>query len=290
MIKNRLLSILLTLLLLASPAFAALNLEGARELAYKYIEKELGLQQADLTLQTEHQDSQGGYFTFIFQMKEAGDSNGQIFLQLDGRGAVHDFRPPVPAWEIALARRLNQTRGLLNQGLDMEGLANLSAEFAQDQELLAQLLARQEADGKQLGSSQGIARMLLIPLRLPQENEADVQMAAQTARAAILALPDWNQQKLDQYPLLLSFCYDAKELGLPVYHFVFAQKPHPEEAAMEAYERSYLQPLNELFGGGQFAAPHYISVLVDAKSGTLTGAPLVMYHGPDYLAPWLLVK
>lgn len=277
---------MLAFLLMALPAVAALSPEEGRSLAYAHIEKELGLKQEDLTLKTEHRDSQGGYITFIFQMKDAKDSDGQIFLQLDARGTVHDFRPPTPAWELALTRRLAHTKGILNQGLDMAGLAQLSTEFAQDQEQLAQLVDH----GKHLGSSQAIARMLLIPLRLPKEGEADVQIAAQAAGAAILALPGWNQQKLDQFPLLLSFCYDSPELGLPVYHFVFAQKPHPAEAAMDAYERSYLQPLNKLFGGGEFAAPHYMSVLVDAKSGAVLQTPLVMYHGPGYLAPWLLVK
>lgn len=127
------------------------------------------------------------------------------------------------------------------------------------------------------GDMRAITNLTAQALRLPEEGDLPLEAARQKVREAILTLPGWSKKALDMYDLYAEALYESKQLGKPVYQFIFwrqnSSSPKWMEKPWEAYEQEYLTPLYALFGGIH-STPLTLSLRLDAKTGELTEPPV----------------
>lgn len=124
-----------------------------------------------------------------------------------------------------------------------------------------------------------IKNLMEQDIRMPEDGAISAGQAWEKAEAAVLALPGFTKERLAMFGRLAEVYYHSKELGKPVYHMFYSQKRHYwpkfDGKPFEFYEKNYLLPLYALYGGDDTAAPHYVAVRLDAKTGELTEAPAV---------------
>lgn len=286
----RLISLLLAALLLHVPALAAPGAAESLGLAQQYLRQELGLEPEAYALVREHHDTEHGYRTYFFELKDKGDTDGQIFLQLDPQGRISDFRAPDPAWWRPLTMALQEAERALPYGSSAEDMAALRQRLQPELPHIGQLLAAQTPEAIRMGRLYAFGWMLTQPLMAPPEGALTEEEALRLAGEAVRSLPLWDEETFSLYPHFITACYQSEAYKRPLYMVVFRQRPIPGESEIDHYMRSYVGKLDAHFGGREFAAPKHVSVLLDAMTGQLVDAPLEVRSGPDYRTPYQLFR
>lgn len=268
------------MILSLSTMLAALDSTQALMAAYALTREKLRLEPTDVTIDTQHHDQATGLWTFIFRQKVHPDTNGQIFIQLNADGSVHEFRAPRSNQEIELEEQMRiQWAGRPSYAYDFRGVAEwaqLKADWMEKLPLLEQYVVKANESRPQLPYGWRLVEVLYTDIRLPDADAIPIEEARRTAVEAVLTLPEFDQEKLDQYEPRMEIYYHSKELNKPVYQFAYAQQLSPNtDAEFDRWLRTYMDPLDAMFGGGEFAAPMYVSVRIDARTGDLAEAPNV---------------
>lgn len=288
--QARLLGVILVLSLLLIPAFGETREGEALRKAQQHILEQLGLKANAYRLLREHHDQKHGYRTYFFELHEPGDSDGQIFLQLNPQGQVSDFQAPRPSWLEPLTQALKDSERELPYGSSAVDIVALQQRFLPDLPRIGQLLAAQQPEAIRMGRPYAFGSMLMQPLMVPPAGALAEEQALRLAGEAVCSLPLWDQETLAMYPHYFTACFQSEAHQRPLYLVVFRQRPIPAESEIEHYMRSYVGKLDAHFGGQEFAAPRHVSVLLDAMSGEVVEAPLEMRSGPGYRTPYQLFR
>lgn len=279
-------------LLAVSIGHAALDSTEALMAAYGIIREDLNLGPMEVTIVMQHYDKLDGYWTFQFEQKEHPDTNGQIFIQFNPDGSLNEYLPPRSNRELELERRLEAEWLGRYAFRGVEEWAQLKSDWVASLDDLSILVEKLHSpDHPHPPYTWQVAEVVGRDITLPAADAIPVETARRTALEALRALPGMTQEKLDYYELRMEIYYHSQELGRPVYQIVYAQQHPPQsDAAFDKWLRDYADPLDNLFGG-EFAAPIYMSVRIDAITGMLAEAPNVQDIAHDFgKYPVLMVR
>ena len=126
---------------------------------------------------------------------------------------------------------------------------------------------------------QSMAR--LIPeIGLPGGTDISRDEALEKARETVMAELGWPRETMDLFVTSGEVYLTPQDLGRPVYQFLFAGKRITAQEwnaqAQKAHE-AYWETLYAAFGGPEHT-PRYVSVRIDAQTGTAAEAPRVLYN------------
>lgn len=262
----------------------AISQSEAIDKGYSIIANQAGLSREDLRFgQAMHHKSDGSWTLSFFRKQRQWENDGVYRVEIASNGNLKELALPgevrlsahmsVDYWEV-----IGQEYGFYNQ--------NLLALRAAWGEHLQAMIAQEEASRKPVEENflLQFARALRFNYRQPDPNALPEQVARQLAEAAIIATPPWSQEKLAYYQPYLSVHYDSPEWGRPVWHFIYTQKSHSwtpgwADMAWDTYNRTYLKPLDVLFGNAFGNTPYEVSVRLDAGSGEVLGPVRTVYVG-----------
>ncbi len=276
---------LVLLLLFTAGAFAAITEEKAMEAAYQNIAYCLKMQKDAISLTDSSQKN--GTWQFVFTVNAPGITDGRIEITLDAKGNMTALRGP--EWREDVTRLVNSTKRLAYTMEDMVAYREAWLPYLQEFEALL-------ADQK--GTSPNVFYQFAYAfgqdIRLPEEDSVLLDTALNTATQSILSLPGWTKEHLDFFDLSTQVYYISSQLGQPVYQFIFSRRssaaPQYINFAWDVYEKQYLKPLYARFGGSEDSTPQYISVRVDAKTGSVLEEPNVQFPGADYVDEFWMIQ
>ena len=282
---------LLALLLTATAQAAGLSREKAFDIIYQTILERTGIKQDELVIEKEERDPWGDGFWYVeLRQKAYEGTTGLIKIQINPTGGVAGFKGPVPTWQADLEAQVDKTARLLRNnraGFSIQDMAHLYQEMAPFMASLERFREEQQAKDRKLSGMMQAMFAFKQPMGLPGPEAVLEEAALKAARAAILNMEEWTQERLDKFPLFISVYYQSQQQGKAIYQFIFSrQGTQPPgdagETAWEAYEKGYLKDLAALYGGDEMKAPRFVSVKLDAGTGEPVEAPYTSYYGPGY--------
>ena len=260
------------LCLLPLMAFAADGQQEISERAWQHLETH-GVAREAVSLHQAHYFAREGFWRCSFLMKEQPEETDGLYLvDMHPDGSLKELHEPLT---MPVQQRIQ--RGLwdlLPLPYTTEGLMKLRAKWSP---VLADVIAEEAQRGGNPESNVAFvnARALSQDIRMPDSDALGPVEAQARAEQHILATAPWTSERLDQYECYLAAHYGSRELGKPVWHFIYSMQSVLRTTRFvgrdwKAYERSYLKPLYALFGG-ELDAPLYVSVRIDAVNGGLIG-------------------
>lgn len=259
------------LCLLPLLAFAGTAQQQITEKAWQHLEAH-GVGRDAVSLHQSHYFAGEGFWRCSFLMKERPEETDGLYLvDMHPDGSLKAFRKPLM---MPPQRRIQQDLwDLLPLPYTTEGLMKLREKWLP---VLPNVIAEEAQHSSEPDRRVAMinARALSQDIRMPAADALSLTEAQLRAEQHILAAAPWTRGRLDQYECYLAAHYGSRELGKPVWHFIYSMQstlrtPRFRGRDWKEYERVYLKPLYALFGG-ELDAPLYVSVRMDAVSGELT--------------------
>lgn len=252
-------------------AVATLSEEEVRERAWLHLTQH-GVDREAVSLYQSHYFAGEGFWRCSFLLTQKSEETDGLYLvdMLPDGSLLALGKPRTMPLQERIQRSLWD---LMPLPYTTEGLMKLRKKWLP---VLPDVIAEEaQYSSKPHGSVAMVnARALSQDIRMPAADALGLEEAQARAEQHILATAPWTRERLDQYECYLAAHYGSRELGKPVWHFIYSmqstlQTPRFRGRDWKEYERVYLKPLYALFGG-ELDAPLYVSVRMDAFSGELT--------------------
>ncbi len=265
--KKQILSILtMSLLLMAFFIPSAMAEEEIINRLYAIIREQRGYTREQLSVnQMEYSDGVWGFSVTVLDHPE--DEDGLLVGEMDAAGNLMTLEGPQKT------------------SLDRQLESDLKACFNRDEGYLLLPKVREKwlpiLDGLPPEELSRIfdkyVAAIRVPLSLPQEGAIPFDQAREAAISQLASEPGWSRAQAEMFRLAITAYCTPKDIGRPVYFFLFAQHSPIEDAyaSARAMER-YAKELKKAFGG---EAPIQFAVLVDAANGELA-EPIVLDYAP----------
>lgn len=263
--KKLALALALIICLIPMIAFAKTSEEEALEKAYQHLLEQQGVAREALNPYQSGYDKNGKSWRFSFLLKEKQEETDNLYVVV--------FRDDGSLMEMITPRQLNPVERFNRDGFEARPYTTASLMAMKQkwgdqlEQLMAEVARKSSYPSQDQDYKLNLMRALTLDIRPADAGALSQDEARKKAEAAILTTAPWSDEKLAKYVPQAAFHYVSRELGKPVWHFIYDL----DAAWLDQYAQ-----VARLFGG-QEKMPIYVSVRVDAFTEALMGEVDTVY-------------
>lgn len=282
--QSILMLLLVTSMLIISPrAHAVVNESEAREAAYQYCEEQLGYAKKNLEIYDLSLREGGGWAFGIRALEDDKTLREIIRGELDTNGKILSL---VERGNVTVTEQIQED--LWRSSRSYEAMYAFKTKW----DIRLPQVNKKQNDDFDMKHNISLTALIRHDIRLPSPTDISYEEAKKKSEEAILALPGWTQEMLDQIRINLEVYHVPVGSDRPVYQFVYKRASavgHVESLfSDEDYDATYYrleEAENRVFGK---ANPWHVNVRIDARTGELVGdiyvdIPPTMYRDTDFI-------